>query len=206
LNSGIAKRIWFFKVKNKIGLKMIIAHLPAGYILSKLTYKRFKSHINNYRAFMVWGLFGAIAPDMDLLYYHLIDHRRTLHHKYFSHYPICWLIFIIIAIGLFTLKATRKTFGYYSLIFATSGFLHLILDTVVGNIWWFAPFIDRPFSLVTMPQRFHPWWLNMMLHWSFAIELIIVAFGAWLLIRSTSNSVDGSKSEHGSLVKDPTAF
>ncbi len=174
---------------------MIITHLPAGYILSKLACKHFANHIGNYSTFMWWGLFGAIAPDIDLLYYDLIDQRRTLHHKYFSHYPICWLILIIIAIGLFTWKAKGKTIGYYSLIFAVSGFFHIILDTIIGNIWWLAPFIDRPFSLVTMPHRFHPWWLNMMLHWSFFIELIIVACGAWFWVRSTSNSVDGIKTQ-----------
>jgi hypothetical protein len=172
---------------------MIIAHLPAGYILSKLAYKGFASHIDNYRAFMWRGIFGALAPDMDLLYYHLIDHRRTLHHKYFSHYPIFWLTLIIIAIGLFTWKAKRQTVGCYSLIFAISGFAHLILDTMVGNIWWLAPFIDRPFSFVILPHRFHPWWLNMMLHWSFSIELIIVVWAVYLLLRSTNKSVEGAK-------------
>jgi hypothetical protein len=174
---------------------MIIAHLPAGYILSKLAYKRFASHIGNYRAFMGWGLFGALAPDMDLLYYHLMDHRRTLHHKYLSHYPVVWLTLIAVAIGFFMLKNKRQTIGCYSLIFAISGFLHLILDTVVGNIWWLAPFIDHPFSLVTLPRHFHPWWLNMMLHWSFIIELIIVACGVWLWVRSTGNSVKSTKSQ-----------
>ena len=45
----------------------------------------------------------------------------------------------------------------------------MVQDSVVGDIWWFAPFIDRSFALYT------PWWLNFVLHWSFALELAICA-------------------------------
>jgi inner membrane protein len=58
-------------------------------------------------------------------------------------------------------------------IFSAGGLLHMVLDSVVGDIWWFAPFIDRPFALFTVPALYTPWWLNFLLHWSFALELAI---------------------------------
>lgn len=51
-----------------------------------------------------------------------------------------------------------------------------VLDSVVGDIWWFAPFVDRPFALFTVPALYKPWWLNFFLHWSFALELAICAW------------------------------
>ena len=56
---------------------MVIGHLPAGYIFSKLGYLKFRDDISNYRKFMFWGVFGSIAPDLDMFYFHLIDHART---------------------------------------------------------------------------------------------------------------------------------
>lgn len=159
---------------------MIIGHLPAGYILSKLSATRFAHSIGGYRAYIFWGMFGAIAPDLDMFYFHLVDHRQTHHHKYFSHYPIVWLGLVVIAFVLSLPRTSRENLGIYAFVFSVSGFLHLMLDTIAGDIWWFAPFIDRPFSLVTVPAVFHPWWLNFILHWSFLLELAVLAWAVWL--------------------------
>lgn len=171
---------------------MIIGHLPAGYILSKLSASRFAHSINRYRMYMFSGMFGSIAPDLDMFYFHLIDHRQTHHHKYFSHYPIVWLGLALIASVLCLSRASRKKLGIYALVFSASGFCHLILDTIVGDIWWFAPFIERPFSLATVPALLHPWWLNFIFHWSFLLELGVVAWAVWLWRRSPNPAVEGT--------------
>lgn len=165
---------------------MIIGHLPAGYVLSRIGYSWFCHVISSYRPFMFWGMFGSIVPDLDMLYFHLIDHRSTHHHKYFSHYPSVWLSIVAIA-AIFSISETsRKKFGGYALLFSVSAFLHLILDTVVGDVWWFAPFVDQPFALATVPALYKPWWLNFILHWSFLLELSI-CFWAVLLWRRGPN-------------------
>jgi hypothetical protein len=165
---------------------MIIGHLPAGYVLSKLTYSRFTHKIGDYRTFMFWGMLGSIAPDLDMFYFHLLDHRSTHHHKYFSHFPILWLVLVLLSVALFAWKGKRQTISCYALIFSISGFVHLLLGTIVGDIWWLAPFVDRPFALATVPAQFHPWWLNFVLHWSFALELALVGWSVWLW-RSSPN-------------------
>lgn len=164
---------------------MIVGHLPAGYVLSKFAYARFSRAIGSYRIFMFWGLFGAIAPDLDMFYFHLIDHGRIHHHKYFSHFPILWLSLITLSAGLFVWKTKRYTVACYALIFSISGFIHLVLDTIVGDIWWLAPFVDQPFAFASVTARFHPWWLNFILHWSFAIELVIVG---WAILKWRRNA------------------
>lgn len=83
-----------------------------------------------------------------------------------------------------------KKIGSYWLIFSVSGFIHMILDSIVGDIWWLAPFYNRPFSLVTVPSIYDPWWLNFIFHWSFFLEICLVVYALWILRRpSPHNSV-----------------
>ena len=159
---------------------MIIGHLPAGYVLSKLGYSRLHHVFGKYRAFVFWGMFGAVAPDLDMFYFHFVYHRSTHHHKYFSHFPSVWLALIVLsAISCFS-KPCREKLGGYALLFSVSAFLHLILDSVVGDIWWLSPFVNQPFALATVPAIYSPWWLNFILHWSFLLELAICLWAAWI--------------------------
>ena len=70
---------------------MFIAHLPAGYISSTLLLQRFKSSPVNAKAFVASGMIGAIAPDLDMFYFYLIDQGRHNHHSYFTHFPLVWI-------------------------------------------------------------------------------------------------------------------
>ncbi len=157
---------------------MLIGHLPAGYVFSKLAYARFEARIASYRLFMFWGLLGAIAPDFDMFYFHLVDQGQIHHHRYVSHFPILWLALVIAALAV--VKLGRRIWGAYGLIFSLCGFAHLVLDTVVGDIWWLAPMVDQPFALASVPAVYQPWWLNFILHWSFTLELALFAWAVWL--------------------------
>jgi len=63
---------------------MFIAHLPAGYMLSKgvvaLGHLR-RLGEQTKRRLIAAGMIGAIIPDIDLLYFYLIDHRQHGHHS-----------------------------------------------------------------------------------------------------------------------------
>ncbi|WP_432722673.1 hypothetical protein R0381_001538 [Jeongeupia wiesaeckerbachi] len=67
---------------------MIIAHLPSGYVLSALILKHAPRLPASAAAIIVAGIVGALAPDFDMLWFHLVDHRQTHHHKYFTHWPL----------------------------------------------------------------------------------------------------------------------
>ncbi len=58
--------------------------------------------------------------------------------------------------------------------------MHMLLDSIVGDIWWFAPFVDQPYALFTVEAVYKPWWLNFILHWSFAIEIGILLWALYL--------------------------
>jgi inner membrane protein len=158
---------------------MIIGHLPAGFITAQLLFPYFKNASVCHKKFAFWAMLGAITPDLDMLYFHLIDHRQHHHHRYFSHFPVVWLLLLLASILWFRLASHRKH-ATLAVIFSLSGFIHLFLDTLVGDIWWFAPFIDKPFALATVPAIYKPWWLNFLLHWSFGIEILVVCWAIYL--------------------------
>lgn len=173
---------------------MLIAHLPAGYVTSKLLFARLRAPGAAFRPFLCAGLLGAVAPDMDKVYLYLADDMRHQHHTLWPHFPIVWTGALLVSLIWFH-TARSSTPAALAVIFAINGLLHMVLDTVVGEIWWLAPFVDRPFSLFTIPARHHPWWLSDMLHWTFTFELAIVAWAIYLWRRSPKSGQAGSAPE-----------
>lgn len=164
---------------------MFIAHLPAGYITAKLLFPRLTTPFASYQAFLFCSVVGAIFPDIDMFYFYLIDHKQHHHHSYVTHFPIVWGALLLLSCGWFYWASKRKN-ALLAVIFCLSAFIHLFLDTIVGDIWWFAPFIDKSFALATVSARYQPWWLNFLLHWSFGLEILIILWAVYL----------GAKSKH----------
>jgi membrane-bound metal-dependent hydrolase YbcI (DUF457 family) len=162
---------------------VIIGHLPAGYITSQLLHARFASAGTSRAAFVLWGLVGSVAPDFDMLYFHYVDHRRHGHHSYWSHFPIVWCALLLVAIVWWQL-ARRPTRAPSAIVFALGGLVHMLLDTTVGGIRWLAPFDRHSFRFFQLPSLYDPWWLNFILHWTFALELALVAGAVALWRRS----------------------
>jgi hypothetical protein len=177
---------------------MFIAHIPSGYIMSVLVSERVRRIRVSSFAVVGAGMAGAIAPDIDMFYFYFIDHRQTHHHKYITHWPVLWLF--LVAVSILWLRFTRDSkAAYLSLVFSMGGVLHLILDSFVGDIWLFAPFINRSYAMFTVPALYHPWWLNFFLHWSFAVELVICVWALVLYRRRSSRGAFGTG--HPSILK-----
>lgn len=70
---------------------MIIGHLPSGYVFSKLLADKPPGKDINLRLLNLVCITGAIAPDVDWLYYFFIDNQENLHHTYWTHYPVVWI-------------------------------------------------------------------------------------------------------------------
>lgn len=159
---------------------MIIGHIPSGYIFVKYLIRKTPKSNDVTKRIMLAGVLGAVAPDIDMLYFYLIDNRQTHHHLYWSHYPIVW--FTLLSATFFLHKTIRcETQTYLGLVFCGGGIVHLLLDSVVGDIWWFAPFYNEPFSIFDVSDVYKSWWLNFVLHWSFALEmsLCVWAYALW---------------------------
>lgn len=164
---------------------MILGHLPFSYVLSRLAGKHLGGRINS-NLFVSAGVLGGIFPDFDMLYFHLVDQRQHHHHTYWTHLPIFWVGLILCCAIWYWLSAS-KIKASLGLMFAFGGFVHLLLDSIVGDIWWLYPFLDEPFALFTVPAIYQPWWLNFILHWSFALELAVIAWAIIIWQRNDAN-------------------
>jgi hypothetical protein len=131
----------------------------------------------------VAGMAGAIAPDFDLAYFYLVDERQHHHHTYFTHFPVLWIA--LLTISFVWLRSARYQFmPAVAFVFSLNGLAHMALDSIVGDIAWLAPWSMRLYSLFEVPHFYQPWWLNFILHWSFAAEAVLV-FCAYRLWRAS---------------------
>ncbi len=143
---------------------MFIAHLPAGYLLSRDLERRLGPGL------LAAGLLGSIFPDLDLLRFYLLDERRTPHHAYWTHWPLAWLLLGALTLGACAVAASRRG-AALTVTFVASVLLHLALDTVPSSIRWLAPLSMQGFNLVSVPPG-RGWWVaNFVLHWTFCLEL-----------------------------------
>jgi len=165
--------------KHKFEILMIIAHLPAGYIVSTLLFPRLQNYGVSRQGFIRAGLFGAVAPDLDMIYFYCFDDRAHPHHSYYSHFPMVWLLLLMLS-AFWLHAAKRKELPVLAMIFTANGLLHMFLDFIASNIYWLAPFVNKPFSLITVPRVYEPWWLNFILHRALGVEIAIVAVAIYL--------------------------
>jgi len=162
---------------------MLIAHLPAGYILTKT----FQNRDNNYA--LLWlGLLGSVTPDFDLLYFYTIDNRQTLHHEYLFHTPVFWLAVMAVAycVGLIIVKQYKIDNYFFGMkLFFGGIFLHLILDTVAEHgIRWVYPFDETMYYFMSIPRRYDWWLKSFVLHPYFALEVGITFYALWIFFKS----------------------
>ena len=162
---------------------MFIGHIPAGFLWTRLLRKSSKTVANSgttTRVLLI-GMFSGIIPDLDLLYFYLIDHRMTAHHNYWTHVPLIWMV--IFSAWLVAAYLSRKpVFIGVGLVMGSNILMHMVLDTVAGGIRWFYPFSETDFVMANVPAV-HGWWVwNFVLHWTFLFEIVlaVAAMYVWL--------------------------
>ncbi|MEK6700599.1 MAG: metal-dependent hydrolase [Nitrospirota bacterium] len=169
---------------------MFIAHLPAGYLLTRfVVVKRGMAHIPSfqYRTFMALGLIGSLLPDVDMLYFYLIDNRQHLHHGYWTHIPLSWLM--LSGVTLLIGRLLRKPLvAPAAIVLFSNVFVHLFLDTVAGKIPWLYPVSSHAFVLFDVPARYDWWVWNFVFHWTFLFEVTITGAALFMFLRSRSKT------------------
>lgn len=165
---------------------MFIAHLPAGYLLSKYFKSKIETNLISWKTIIFIGLLGSILPDLDLLYFYLLDDRQHQHHSYWTHIPIFWLGIYACTASVFIAVKNKKLLLISTFLFCDI-ILHLILDTVSGGILWSYPLNSQYFVLLTISPQYNWWLLNFIFHWSFALELLILSLVLLFYMKSNSN-------------------
>ena len=162
---------------------MTFAHLPAGYITCRLLYNQFKHRIDSWNCYLLWGLLGSVAPDFDHLYFWFIN-REQDQHLNFSHYPLFWVLLLIFSAFWFVID--RKSQNPVSAFMVSfGGFIHMILDTVPGHIFWLAPFSYQPFSIGELVEAANPWLVQSFPGWAYGVELLILIWSFSLFSRNS---------------------
>lgn len=159
---------------------MFIAHLPSGYIAAYCLEDHFQPRDRRSR---FWGLLiGSILPDVDMLYFYLIDREATHHHLYWTHLPVFWLSVCLAGIAIGAVLGNRSLTVFVTALFAGT-LLHLFLDTPLGGVAWLYPFSAQLYHWVTIPATWNWWVWNFVFHWTFLFEVAICAWAALLFVR-----------------------
>ncbi|MDH2328726.1 metal-dependent hydrolase [Cereibacter sp. SYSU M97828] len=161
---------------------MLIAHLPAGYLLADGLSRGRRDR----GALIAAGTVSAILPDLDMFWFHLVNGRQNLHHDFLFHWPLFW---VALACPLWLM--TRGTARACVAVALASLLLHMALDSVAGHIRWLAPFSDWTLNLIEIPARYDWWVWTFMHHWLFAVEVAIVI---WAALRAMKKAPGGAPS------------
>ncbi|TIQ16575.1 MAG: metal-dependent hydrolase [Mesorhizobium sp.] len=156
---------------------MLIAHLPAGYILGAFARNRWPGR----SGMMTAALLGSVVPDLDMVYFHFVDGGRTHHHAYVTHWPLFWAAAGLVALSVAKWRDPRYLAPVGA--FFAAAMVHMILDSVASPIMWLMPFDRRALELVTDPATYRNWVMSFLLHWTFALELLICTWALALGIR-----------------------
>ena len=122
---------------------------------------------------MTAALVGSVLPDLDLLYFYGVD-SSVHHHAFPTHWPLLWLTGIL-ASSLLIAITDKRRWGQIGLAVSTAALLHCVLDSIAGSVRWLAPFSDHETTLVTVPATHDSWILSFVTHWTFGVELALVA-------------------------------
>lgn len=162
---------------------MFIGHLPAGYIWTRFLARNGVGASAVAKPLLFTGLAASVLPDLDLLYFYLIDNRQHLHHGYWPHIPLLWGVLFCTLAPVAIFLRSAKTLLFLAVI-VSNALLHLMLDSIAGGIAWLYPFSERPFVLVDVPA-IHGWWVwNFILHWTFALEVGVWLWAGAVFVRS----------------------
>jgi len=143
---------------------MLTAHLPSGYVLAQ-------GARWDIPMLLPAALIGAVFPDLDMIWFYLVDDRAIHHHRYWVHIPLFWMM--VGAVVLPGLALFARRWLATGLVFLVAIFLHLLLDTIGGGIMWAAPFEDHLYSMVTVPPTQAHWVASFVLHWTFLLEIAV---------------------------------
>lgn len=153
---------------------MILAHLPAAWLLAQAGRRCWPVA----PALVPLVTFAGIAPDLDLIWWALVDDMALHHHRHWAHAPAFWAVLAALILPLVQWGAPRWL-PTACLCFGAL-FLHILQDSIVGDVMWLWPMSGDLFALFTVPATQGHWVLSFVFHWSFALELAII-FAAGLV-------------------------
>ena len=167
---------------------MFLAHMPAGYLASKLLVSQFRLEPSKTKHLLWLGCLGSIFPDLDMLYFYLIDNKQHGHHSYWTHIPFYWMSLLALSYAVAAFFKSRFLIAVATVFFGCI-LLHLSLDTFAGGgIKWLYPFENSYINIFSIPAQPNRYWVwNYFLHWTVFVEISIISI-AGITFRKTQKS------------------
>jgi len=161
---------------------MIIGHLPVGYFATRFLIKKLGLPLNK-----IWlgiGIFAAIIPDLDYIYWILSNSQAVTHRGLVTTKPFLYLILLLIFVTVYCFY--KKSWLKMGIIIIFSNiFLHFLLDTVFYGIQWLYPLSDSYFGIynvsgygsgagIQVADYFHHWyWYLEIAIWILSVVSVI---------------------------------
>ncbi len=164
---------------------MFIAHLPTGYLTAAAAQRCGLRA----RGLAAACLVGSLLPDVDLLWFYLVDAGRVHHHLYWTHWPVVWMALLLLALAACALSR-GKDWAVAAGFLAGSALLHVGLDGVAGDVPLLAPWSMEFYAFVKVEALHSPWWLNFLLHWTMLVELALTITALAIFIRRCRQKPD----------------
>jgi len=164
----------------------MIAHLPAGYLLTVGVLSTTGADRKpRARTLFVVGLIASMAPDVDGLVWaglKLAGRPAPHHHDYPTHWPLAWLALVLVVAVVAVVLRDRTALVGAAVVGLNLG-LHGVLDSVASPMAWGAPFSDKTWEIVRVPPTHGDRWvLSMLDHWTFGLEVGLVVLAAVVLL------------------------
>lgn len=162
---------------------MLIGHAPLGYIIAVSLRRTFGPAVG----LAVASIAGGLAPDIDMIRFWFIDNSQYNHRYYFTHWPFFWLL--CAALLLPSLWMLRRRLLLPACGFFVGVASHLLTDTVMGPVRWFAPFYKFEYELFQIPAQFSHWILSAIGYWTFLLDIAVCMAAAvvWIIEKRRAN-------------------
>ncbi|NQV12844.1 MAG: metal-dependent hydrolase [Parcubacteria group bacterium] len=152
---------------------MIFAHAPAGFIAAYVTKKIWQRGLSQLQTRWLYfvGTLAGILPDIDTLYYYLVDSRFS-HRELITHTPILYVV-VCLTLYLTGYLLKKKFIQALSLVIFFATLSHLIFDSLNSGIGWLYPGTDLIFGLLGISALAEGWYGQYLLVITYSVELAI---------------------------------
>ena len=160
---------------------MMIGHLPGSYVSMTLTEKWWRRGLTPQEGSFVYacGILAGVAPDVDVLFAGLAEHRGSIVHT-----PFFWMVCAAgVALLAILFRQRKRLLLRLSMAILMGAATHFVLDAVFVGVKILYPLSNEYFRMrPPISLRYDNWIINYLLHPIFLTE-IYVCVGAAMLWR-----------------------
>lgn len=171
---------------------MIVGHLPGSYVAMTLSEKWWRKGLDSQEHKIVFGcgLLAGVAPDVDVLFTSIAEHRGSI-----AHTPFFWMTCAAsVAVLAIIVRQRRRLLLHLAAAILIGAGTHLLLDAIFTGVKLLYPFSNEYFRLrPPISSRYNGWLVNYVLHPMFLSEFyaFVVAAMLWRY-RKTKPSAPGA--------------